>query len=335
MKSVVRPELPTASVGSSQAPTAAVDNSAPLLITAESTYKSGKSVQTTGATSGRARCNASRKVTHKTRGRSGYEAVTGIDSERTQVHPLPWRCGSAPRRCTTFDINEIRKNIPAFVRWNKESEVPDVIDYADFQLCSASFATDAARAMNGSNGPYRPGNLLKFQYPNFNPDFPGKVRRFAIAQPIDQQILRHQVGRMIGKLDSVLSDRVCSFRLDGKSMKYLPWAFHSKQESWKNLTDRSIAALGSGRYSLLCRTDVRNYYPTVNREILEKVLRDHSCEISAVRRIVQVLEYWQRVEGLDGLPIGVEASAVLGNVFLEQVDRGLIEAGGSHFSFRR
>ena len=51
MKSVVRPELPTASVGSSQAPTAAVDNSAPLVITAESTYKSGKSVQTTGATS--------------------------------------------------------------------------------------------------------------------------------------------------------------------------------------------------------------------------------------------------------------------------------------------
>lgn len=30
MKSVVRPELPTASVGSSQAPTAAVDNPAPV-----------------------------------------------------------------------------------------------------------------------------------------------------------------------------------------------------------------------------------------------------------------------------------------------------------------
>ena len=53
MKSVVRPELPTASVGSSQAPTAAVDNSAPRLTTPESTYKSGKSVQTTGATSPR------------------------------------------------------------------------------------------------------------------------------------------------------------------------------------------------------------------------------------------------------------------------------------------
>jgi len=66
MKSVVRPELPTASVGSSQAPTAAVDNSAPLVITAESTYKSGKSVQTTGATSA---CERRTETTAKISGR--------------------------------------------------------------------------------------------------------------------------------------------------------------------------------------------------------------------------------------------------------------------------
>jgi len=47
----VRPELPTASVGSSQAPTDAVDNSAPPATRPVSTYKSGKVVQTTGATS--------------------------------------------------------------------------------------------------------------------------------------------------------------------------------------------------------------------------------------------------------------------------------------------
>ena len=51
MKSVVRPELPTASAGSSQAPTAAVDNSAPRSTHPEPTYKSGKTVQTTGTTS--------------------------------------------------------------------------------------------------------------------------------------------------------------------------------------------------------------------------------------------------------------------------------------------
>jgi len=51
MKSVVRPELPTAAAGSSQALTAAVDNSAPRSTHPESTYKSGKAVQRTGTTS--------------------------------------------------------------------------------------------------------------------------------------------------------------------------------------------------------------------------------------------------------------------------------------------
>ena len=51
MQSLVRPELPTAALRSSQATHAAVDNSAPFATHPESTYKSGKVVQTTGATS--------------------------------------------------------------------------------------------------------------------------------------------------------------------------------------------------------------------------------------------------------------------------------------------
>ena len=51
MKSVVCPELPTASLGSSQATTDAVDNSASFVNRPQPTYKSGKVVQTTGATS--------------------------------------------------------------------------------------------------------------------------------------------------------------------------------------------------------------------------------------------------------------------------------------------
>ena len=51
MKSVVRPELPTVSAASSQAPAAPVDNSAPRSTHPEPTYKSGKTVQRTGTTS--------------------------------------------------------------------------------------------------------------------------------------------------------------------------------------------------------------------------------------------------------------------------------------------
>jgi len=52
MKSVVCPELSTAAAGSSQAPTAAVDNSAPSSTHPEPTYKSRETVQITGTTSG-------------------------------------------------------------------------------------------------------------------------------------------------------------------------------------------------------------------------------------------------------------------------------------------
>ena len=51
MQIPVHPELPTAALRPSQATHAAVDNSAPSAIAPESTYKSGKAVQTNGATS--------------------------------------------------------------------------------------------------------------------------------------------------------------------------------------------------------------------------------------------------------------------------------------------
>jgi hypothetical protein len=54
MPFLVRPELPTAALRSSQATHAAVDNSALFPIRLEPTYKSGKVVQTNGATSNRA-----------------------------------------------------------------------------------------------------------------------------------------------------------------------------------------------------------------------------------------------------------------------------------------
>jgi hypothetical protein len=51
MKSLVRPELPTASAGTSQAPTAAVDNSAPVQTRPFSLIYRGLAVQTNRATS--------------------------------------------------------------------------------------------------------------------------------------------------------------------------------------------------------------------------------------------------------------------------------------------
>ena len=74
MKSVVRLELPTASAGSSQAPTAAVDNSAPVSTHPEPTYKSGKAVQTTETTSLPLLKRSRPTITPVVFGRSGLRA---------------------------------------------------------------------------------------------------------------------------------------------------------------------------------------------------------------------------------------------------------------------
>ncbi len=71
MKAVVRPELPTVAAGPSQAPAAAVDNSAPVSTHPEPTYKSGKAVQTTGTTSNRARGGYSVWVSPDSKPRGG------------------------------------------------------------------------------------------------------------------------------------------------------------------------------------------------------------------------------------------------------------------------
>ena len=89
MSSRVCPELPTAPVGSSQAPTAAVDNSAPYTIRSGSSYISGFTVQTNGATSTRGGAPRSTLPWHA----SGIadNAGCGRSDRRSVSHDTPCR----------------------------------------------------------------------------------------------------------------------------------------------------------------------------------------------------------------------------------------------------
>lgn len=63
---------------------------------------------------------------------------------------------------------------------------------------------------------------------------------------------------------------------------------------------------------------------------MQELLLERRCNAAAVRRVIRILEFWRTTNGLTGLPIGPEASAVLGNFFLEPVDRSIIAAGADH-----
>jgi reverse transcriptase-like protein len=78
------------------------------------------------------------------------------------------------------------------------------------------------------------------------------------------------------------------------------------------------------------RTDIESYYPSVNLDRLQSLLQDCGCLVPAALLILKVLRQWQLRDGVRGLPIGPEVSAVIGNFFLHPVDMSL-EANGYQY----
>ncbi|MFI5353210.1 MAG: RNA-directed DNA polymerase, partial [Candidatus Binatales bacterium] len=152
----------------------------------------------------------------------------------------------------------------------------------------------------------------------------------AIASAADLALLRVNCGLIAQVTDPVISDRVCSYRLAPSANSKKAWAFRSSKESWKSFTTGGIAILERAERPFMCRTDVTKFYPSICLDLLRGALLKRGCDASVVRRVTRVLESWGTLDGLPGLPIGPEGSAVLGNFFLDPVDRSIIAAGADH-----
>ena len=232
------------------------------------------------------------------------------------------------QRGAAFDKNELHNNIAPILAWNRQHEVPDVIAFQDVEQFSRRFAEELAyRATR-----YVPDNLFIFPYPKFVAGAPPTTRKITVLQFADALMLRTAVGRFIGQTDSLISDRVFSYRLAPSRVGF-PWAFKDIKDSWYGFVGRTVNLLKTKRYGNLCQTDVAQYFPSINIKTLENLLLWHSCDARAVRCIFEILEHWHLFSGLRGLPISLEASSALGNVYLEGLDRDLINAGAKHFRY--
>jgi hypothetical protein len=78
------------------------------------------------------------------------------------------------------------------------------------------------------------------------------------------------------------------------------------------------------------RTDIESYYSSVNLERLQSILEEWGCLIPAAILILKMLREWQLRDGVRGLPIGPEVSAVIGNFFLHPVDMSLAANGSGY-----
>ena len=162
--------------------------------------------------------------------------------------------------------------------------------------------------------------LQPFPYPKTN----STLRWLHIAGPEELIVLRTAAGHVVRSTDPLLSRCVHSNRLD---RRYRSWRFRDYKKAWLRFINRGISLLDGHRHSGMYRTDIEGYYPTVDLERVQSVMQEYGCLIPAATLILKVLQKWQLRDGLRGLPIGPEVSAVIGNFLLHPADRSL-EASG-------
>jgi hypothetical protein len=223
--------------------------------------------------------------------------------------------GFAPEREESkFDPNELRDNTLAVARWNREQfEVPDLIGFADYKENSAAVAKDLQAYPTAVE---EPGLLQPFPYPKSSTS----LRCLSVAAPEELIVLRTAAGHVVRSTDPLLSPRVCSNRLD---RRYRCWRFRDQRKAWRKFINRGVSLLDGRRHSAMYRADVAGYYPSVDVERLRSLLQECGCLVPAAVLILRVFRQWQLRDGLQGLPIGPEVSAVIGNFLLRPVDRSL------------
>ncbi|HLW72240.1 MAG TPA: RNA-directed DNA polymerase [Candidatus Binataceae bacterium] len=207
-------------------------------------------------------------------------------------------------------------------------EIPDVIHFEDYKMFAQSFASQLAK--RASSREYTPNTLTLFPYPNYHPQYPNKLRVMAVASVADLALLRVDGGRLARVTDPTISDRVYSYRISSFGDAASAWTFRSSKEAWRAFTEAGISVLDDDTRPFMCRTDVTKFYPSIRFDLLEDLLLRCRCNHKIVRRLLRTLEFWRDQTGLRGLPIGPEASAVLGNLFLAPVDQSIIASGADH-----
>jgi hypothetical protein len=220
----------------------------------------------------------------------------------------------------------LRNEILAVAEWNRRFfEVPDLIGFRDLEFC----ATSLGEKLSVSLKDYRPGQLVYFPYPNG----PTKLRWLSVLGMADLAVLRFAAGRILQRTDRLLSDRVFSYRLDPRPLPHGSWGFRKSKKAWEAFRRQAAKTIRRGTLPIMYQTDIQRYYEIIDPDLLNQKLTNAECDSSAVELATACFAYWRDRNALRGLPIGPEACAVLGNMFLESVDRIFIQNQISHLRY--
>ena len=153
----------------------------------------------------------------------------------------------------------------------------------------------------------------------------GTERRFVLLDVLTRERYVELVARSARAIEellspSVMANRVASWSVCPPELVLRPWRLE------RRLFAARLAGLAARRRTIAF-ADVRRCYasmsPSIVGDALDRAGIPTACEIAGFLAGLERL-------GVEGLPVGPDASAVLANAVLAQVDRSLREAGIEH-----
>lgn len=192
-------------------------------------------------------------------------------------------------------------------------DIPDILRWEDYKVAWPSLRAELTAELEA--GTYRPLPARIVEVPKNEL----MVRPIALLHPRDRVVYRALVMSLAPQIEAALSEAVFSARLHPTTHRLT-----DQRRSWVRMQKEGRSLHVDQDFGFMLSTDVVSYFEYVDLEILSKDLRSlEGVNEKAVGLLSSLLNDLQRASDVWGLPQGPEASSILGNYYLQPVDREL------------
>lgn len=206
---------------------------------------------------------------------------------------------------------ELEFHIAALAEWSRQSHSPDPIHFQDFIDQKAAFADLWVRD--------RPQDPLEvFPYPKAS----GSDRMMGLISPRELALSRAAASAVAALAMQFLSNGTFSARFASPPPN---WTF--RRNLYFKFMRAALKRISKWECAAMVRTDVRAYFPSIPMEDLLRYLWDIGCDRKRTIFLIQSILTWQDLnQQFHGLPVGPEASSVIGSLYLAPVDEAMQRA---------
>ena len=159
----------------------------------------------------------------------------------------------------------------------------------------------------------------------------GFTLRYGLETSLHERILYQAIcDSLIQSHDALIDPGILSYR---RNTRDSDWMFMPPAREWVRWVATIRQELESG--SVLLRTDIQNYFESINVKslcqlLLESNPRRNSRNRTRIQMLNSMLSAWSPYKGV-GIPQNRDPSSFLGNLFLHRIDNEMINSGYRYF----